>query len=198
MNRDDWMLLSLTFLTGLAIGMYVYIAVFKPVYAPENLNTSESEAGDWSIVGKRRGGEDDPRYVHPSFRLLANGEYIYLPGGLGGNSLEPRKGSVSRKDLSLASLSMSELTNYSREISATSCSSDRAGYDYEYRVTMEGETFVLDTCYSVFAGSATADDFELLWNRFSGASRGRSYTSFADWIEDFIRQHLGFDSDESN
>jgi hypothetical protein len=69
MKRDEWMLLSLTFLTGLAIGMYVYIVAFKPTYAPENLSGVESEANEWSMVGKRRAEFHNSDYVYPSFRL---------------------------------------------------------------------------------------------------------------------------------
>lgn len=194
MQRDDWILLSLTFLTGLAIGMYIYIAAFKPTYAPENLSDTEAEAGEWSIIGKQRGGDHDARYIHPSFRLLGDGSYVYLPGGMGEGALDPQKGSLSKRQLAAVSFSASELSAYSRPAEAASCVSDHGGYDYEYRITLAGETYVLDTCSTALRDSPKAEELEALWEEFGGtAGESMEYGSFSEWAQDLIRQSIGFD-----
>ena len=114
MKRDDWMILSLTFLTGLAIGMYVYITAYKPTYEANDISETEAEAGEWSVVGKRVGGTDGSDYIQPSFRLLGNGEYTYLPGGSGEMSLEPVEGSLSRGEMVNLRFNESELAAYER------------------------------------------------------------------------------------
>jgi hypothetical protein len=197
MKRDDWILLSLTFLTGLAIGMYIYIAAFKPTYAPESLNNTESNASDWSMIGKRRGGDHDDRYIQPSFRLLGTGEYVYLPGGVGDGALSPEKGSLAKSQLNSLLVSEAELASYSRGVSASICASDRGGYDYEYRVTVDGETVILDTCLTSLGNTEMADKLEVLWQQMGGngvtGGSGQSFDRPSEWIQDWIRQNLGFE-----
>lgn len=196
MKRDDWMLLSLTFLTGLAIGMYVYIAAYKPTYEADDLSGTEAEAGEWSIVGKRVGGVDDNEYIQPSFRLLGNGEFTYLPGGTGNTSLEPVNGSLSSRDMADLRFSETELATYERSSRMSVCAADRGGYDYEYRITLDRESYLLDTCTVNFSGSSLNESLTAIWQNIEGEGPTRRYSSVSDWLEDFLRRNLGVDNEE--
>lgn len=195
MKRDDWMILSLTFLTGLAIGMYVYITAYKPTYEAEDISGTEAEAGEWSVVSKRLGGRDGNNYIQPSFRLLGNGEYTYLPGGAGEMSLEPIDGSLSSGEMANLRLSESELAAYEQGPRFAICAMDQGGYDYEYRITINRESFLLDTCLANFSNSFLEESLSAVWQNIEGGGERRQYDSVSDWLEDFIRRNLGVDKE---
>jgi hypothetical protein len=175
--------------------MYVYIAAYKPTYEPDTLAGTEAEASEWSVVGKRVGGADDNDYIQPSFRLLGNGEYTYLPGGTGETSLEPQNGSLSSRDMAALRFSEAELAAYERSGRMSVCAADRGGYDYEYRITFDRESYLLDTCTVNFNGSSLEESLTAIWQNIEGEGPTRRYNSVSDWIEDFIRRNLGTDKE---
>lgn len=177
------MLFGLTFLTGLALGMYVYITAFKPTYAPENLSGGEASASDWSITGKRRGGTEASS-AQPAFRVLADGSYLYRQGGLPDENVsETSEGKLAKSLIKNLTLSEAVLQNNAKEISEQNCSSDRGGYDYEYKVLMAGEVYLLDTCSTVFAtNSALVSEFGKIWQAMAGKNADAS-TGEGGWLE---------------
>ncbi|PIR86008.1 hypothetical protein COU14_01175 [Candidatus Kaiserbacteria bacterium CG10_big_fil_rev_8_21_14_0_10_44_10] len=189
MKRDDWMLLSLTFLTGLAIGMYVYLMAFKPIYVPDNLNDTETEAGEWSLVAKRY-SDGSSRYVEPSFRVLSDRSYVYLPGGNSDSALSPIEGKLS-------SGLMRDLREYDDELVAyiypplqPNCPSARGGYDYEYRITVDNTVYLLDTCETALGQSSElAVLLQEAWSELEGS--GRPTGSFSDWAENWLNERIG-------
>lgn len=196
MSRDDWMLFILTFLTGAAIGMYIYVAVWKPVYAPEELGDDETVASEWSVVGKRRGGNHDSDYIQPSFRLLGNGSYTYIEGGANTEPSTPKEGKLRGTKLSDLKVSVPTLKNYEGAVNNANCASLNGGYDYEYRFTVRGETYYLDTCETKL-GTETplASDLAALWLSFSGHNQ-REYDSVSEWVEAWINRNVGVPKDE--
>lgn len=193
MKRDDWMLLSLTFLTGLAIGMYVYIMFFKPTYVPENLNDSEATASEWSLVGKRYSDSPD-RAVEPSFRLLGDRSYVYLPGGESTDALTPREGKISSGLMRELRQYDDELYGYSAAPLQPDCPSARGGYDFEYRFIVDNTSYPLDTCDTALGhDTALALTLEAVWAEVEGrgGSSFRQYGSFSEWAENWIRQNIG-------
>lgn len=195
MKRDDWMLLSLTFLTGLAIGMYVYIMFFKPTYAPENLSGEEATASEWSLVARRYSDQSD-RGVEPSFRLLGDRSYVYLPGGQSDEALTPREGKISARLMRELRQYDDELYGYSAPPLRPDCPSVRGGYDFEYRFVVDNTSYLLDTCSTALGhDTGLALALEAVWAEVEGtsASSFRQYDSFSDWAEDWIRRNLGTD-----
>lgn len=195
MKREDWMLFSLTFLTGAAIGMYAYIAVWKPVYAPEEIGSQEDIANEWSVVGKRRGGEQALDYIQPSFRLLGNGSYTYLPGGNSDVSFEPKEGKLKRALLNELKVTEETLKLYEVPVNNAKCASETGGYDYEYRFTVKGNTYTLDTCETKLGTNTTLSNSLLdVWQSFSGQTK--SYNSVSDWVEAWINRNIGVSKEE--
>lgn len=189
MKRDDWMLLSLTFLTGLAIGMYVYLMAFKPIYVPDSLNNTEAEAGEWSLVAKRY-ADGSSRYVEPSFRVLSDRSYVYLPGGDSDSALSPVEGKLS------AGL-MRDLREYDNDLIAYTyaplqpdCPSAQGGYDYEYRFTVNNTVYLLDTCETALGQSSElAVLLQEAWSELEGRSRPSG--NFSDWAENWLNERIG-------
>lgn len=192
MKRDDWMLFSLTFLTGLAIGMYVYIVAFKPTYTPDAVSSTETEANEWSMVGKRRAEGDVSGYVYPSFRLLGDGSYVYLPGGTSAAELTPVDGRLSSSLLRQLRSEDDLVARYSVTAPGTTCDGGLNGYDYEYRVVMDGTAYTLDTCHTMLGqDSGYALLLDEVWAEIEGTDDTRTASSAAGWLQDWIRRNLG-------
>ena len=192
MKRDDWMLLTLTFLTGLAIGMYVYIAAFKPTYTPETLSNTEAEAGEWSMISRKRSDDYDTGYIQPSFRLLADGSYTYLAGGQSNDALEPREGKVSGSRMRQLRNFDDSLENYIEPSNTGVCASSQGGYDYEYRFTKNGTLLLLDTCNTTLGqNTSLAQVLEGVWAEVEGIGVGGRPRGFSEWAEEWIRSNIG-------
>lgn len=197
MKRDDMMLLSLTFLTGVAIGMYVYIAAFKPNYAPEKLSDTEAEAGEWSLVARRYGGDFISGYVDPTFRVLADGTYTYIPGGPEGIAAEPRSGKLSKATMRELRAYDDELLDHSYTTSGNNCDSYVDGYDYDYRFTKDDVVFDLDTCRTALGYDTPLSRLlESIWDEIEGRTAASSGRNFSEWAEDWIRENFGVHNEE--
>ncbi|OGG41790.1 hypothetical protein A2837_01080 [Candidatus Kaiserbacteria bacterium RIFCSPHIGHO2_01_FULL_46_22] len=183
MKRDDWMLLTLTFLTGAAIGMYMYVAVWKPVYFPEDLGNEEAEASDWSIVGERRQGGA----TEASFRLLSDGSYSYIAiDDLSGEPEARKEGSIKKTLVKELMVSEDEIASYEEE---TEClASDKV--EYEYRFTIDNYTYLLDTC-----NTELGHDTELslllkkAWHQMEGSVDGTATPS--EWLTNWLNERIG-------
>lgn len=190
MKRDDFMLLFLTFLTAVAIGMYVYIMFFKPTYVPDQINNSESVANEWSLISKRY--SDGPsRTVEPSFRLLGDRTYVYLPGGQSEDSLTPIEGKLSSSLMKKVRQFDSSLAGYTMSSETGQCRSDLGGYDFEYRYIIDNTVYNLDTCdTSLGYTSSLSVTLEAVWDEIE-KGRQIEYGSFSEWAEDWIRKNVG-------
>lgn len=189
------MLLSLTFLTGVAIGMYIYIGVFKPMYARETLSGTESEASEWSVVSRKRDGVSVSGYSEPTFRLLGDGSYTYLPGSAEGTMVEPKEGKLSRTLLRDLRNYDDTLLDYSYTVSRQNCASELGGFDYEYRFTKNTLSYNLDTCYTAL-GDMTPFAILLskVWNEIEGGGSSNQPGNFSDWAEGWIRDNFGVEA----
>lgn len=189
MKRDDWMLFTLTFLTGFAIGMYVYIAAFKPIYVPEKLSETEAGASDWSLVVKQRNVSQDPSYIQPSFRLLGDGQYVFLPGGQASDALLPREGKLSSSLMRDLRRFDGGLKTYSEPAVNQNCLSVN---EYEYRFTVETNAYVLDSCRTKLQ-----DDTVFLkilneaWDEITGNGTSRQADTFSGWAQGWLRERIG-------
>lgn len=153
MRREDIFLFSLIFLTGIFVGSYVYITAFKPVYEPDRgIGQGETAAADFSIIGQQYGGLHEKGYISPSFRLLGDGTYNYVPGGIGNNALAVREGRLPSSVMSdlkqeIARVRLAELAS---PVTRSDCANYSDGTDYEYKVTTDGTEYTLDTCKTAF------------------------------------------------
>lgn len=195
METSDWLLLILTFISGAFIGMLVYVTSFKPVYVNENPVGEEAVAGEFSVIG-RSYGEGLATTVSPTFRLLGDGSYTYLPN----STSEPVEGQVPGQLLKdLQSLSTEDrLLTHRESATKSDCQSEKDGLDFEYRVVIENTSYALDTCRT---NLDYEDDLALvlaaLWQYMDEPTRGyqtpiqrREQSSLSDRLSDWLRQQL--------
>ncbi len=197
MKAQDKFVFILTFLTGLAAGMYIYVISFKPTYAPETIDANEELAQDFSVIGKQYGGDLQSDYVSPSFRITGNGSFDYRPGGSGEAALEPIVGQLPNSLISdIKSLATEEELEFLVQPRAQAdCRSHVDGFDYQYRVILEGIEYQLDSCGTLLGyESELAVALEDVWNYLndpeSVSERSLFGDSFYDTSVNFIRENL--------
>ena len=191
------MLLSLTFLTGLAIGAYVYVMVFRPMYTSDTLSDTESEASEWSLVSRKRDSDSALGYVQPSFRLLGDGSYSYIPATSGDGLAEPKEGKISRSVMQELRGYDNILMKYSYSTPGSECAADSGGYDYEYRFTKSNISFSLDTCYTNLGYNTPLSlTLKKVWQEIEGGTTMSRPDGFSDWAEGWIRANVGVEGGE--
>ena len=198
MTLQDFFAFLLVFLTGVFIGVVVYVTSFQPIYAPDNLQNDEAIASEFSIIGKAYGGDQGSDYIRPSFRLLGNGQYDYLPGGSSSVALEPESGTLPKgllREIKKAA-DLNLLADYEEPVSKDNCMSFEGGFDYEYLVVVDKQSFDLHTCFSALDYS---DDLAValieVWNYLddpenSKYSRLLYGESLNEWMSDWLASQL--------
>jgi len=181
------MLFTLTFFTGAALGMYMYVAVWKPVYLPEDLGSEEAAASDWSIVGERRQG-----YINDaSFRLLSDGTYTLMTiDEETGESVVSKKGSVSGSLVKKLMLTEDEILPY-KEDKECEISED---VEYEYRFTVDGYTYLLDTCETELGhDTELAISLQKVWQSIDEGDGSESMTP-SKWLQKWLNENIGVEN----
>jgi hypothetical protein len=165
MNRQDGLSILITFVIGVVVGGYFYLTGFS---LKTFSTTTQDTYKDFAIVGESYG---DCGSVNgcASFQLLGDRSYRVLHNSQDiGNELI-REGDISnslRKELQ-KNLVVSVLEQQSEETSASNCASGNDGIDYSFRVTLDGENYLLDTCKTAVEYDSKAWlSLAKLWNYF--------------------------------
>lgn len=201
MDATDWFLIILTFFTGLLIGAFLYVSVFKPTYAPEDLNIVEDEAMEFSVAGRSYGGIRTG-FIHPSFRVLEDGSFIYVTGaaeGVEANTYEAVLPPALTNDL-VGAVRRANLSLF-EESAEKDCRIAVDGVDYRYQVILAGETYLLDTCTTALPyESELNESLEAVWSYFrdpaSYQGRAQDKGSIADQLADYLNDQIGVPNDE--
>ena len=142
MDKTDLLVLIVTAIAGFATGFYLYAMVFAPNYVADKPQiVSDSE---FTIMGEFYGG---CRSQCPSFRLTSDRKYQYLPEGIetADGSIRGTYPRVEFVELRRV-LEKSEVVSAATDVTSTQCASFADGIDANYRVTLDGEEYELDTC----------------------------------------------------
>jgi hypothetical protein len=200
MSAQDKFIFILTFMTGFAVGFYVYVVSFKPTYAPESIDRTEELASDFSVIGKQY-GNNERGYIAPSFRVTGEGQYSYIAGGLAESALEPTEGQLPRQLTNNLKIQATpeELSFLSQKRAPADCRSANNGVDYIYRLIIDGVEYELDSCQTLLSyDTDLAKTLEELWQyledpQASSNSTG-SLVPLGDSLQEtgvnFIREHL--------
>jgi hypothetical protein len=166
MKGQDIMLIATTALLGLVAGMYLYVVGFAPEFLADNgrdVEEYETLAIEGEVYGGMRAG------TPPSFQVLADGSFRYLPFTERGGEVAPQEGTLPRalrNELKTA-LVATELEAASRPVTPEMCAQMYDGIDYRYHITVEGISYKLDTCGTDFGvDTALGESLGALWTYF--------------------------------
>lgn len=162
MNRQEATSILITFVVGFVAGGYFYMNG----HSFKMSDTANQDAYSGLIIEGNSYGNCESTDGCLSFQLLSDGSYVVLLDD------EPRKAKDGFIPASLANelknqLTQTELNAQSQKQIFSNCVSEQDGVDYTFRVTLEEEEYVIDTCrtsvkYNSFAWLALAK----LWNHF--------------------------------
>ena len=186
-------------MTGVLIGVFLYVGFFKPTYAPERPPAEVAAARQFSVVGQAYGGMRGPEFVRPSFRVLGDGSYTYQPGGVGDAALRTEEGYLPEEMIqTLQSLATADrVSELSRPGAAKDCRVHVDGYDYRYQFTLEGVSYSIDTCVN----NVQYDDqllitLDRVWSYvldpagYVPPSPGSGSSSDDSWLERLLKERL--------
>lgn len=192
MDAKTLMTLGFTFLVGCFSGAYLYVTVFAPQYVSDGFEDPSEitfKLQGQAYGGCFRGGSC------PMIELESNRSYVYLQPA--SSLVEELRvaGKMSREDFSELVDLLSE-TNFSRlsQESNRSCDSYVDGIDYRYNVTIDGESFELDTCGTTFYNSNLERTLRALWSDFKepndtvswwpeGGLKAAAYDTIDNWFQ---------------
>lgn len=166
MKRQDILTLVTTFLVGAIAGGYVYVTGFKPQFEEFTGQTAEVYE-DLVLVGEQYGG--DVQGTLPSFQLLSNGTFTYIPATPSTATVEPKQGTVPRgiwNDI-VRAVDADTLYSNAELITVTDCSSFVDGIDYRYEITLDSVVYNLDTCGTDFTSTEIRQALDKLWKYFA-------------------------------
>lgn len=144
MKKQDKLSILITFVMGIIAGVYLYIVGFTPLFYDDGVS-DEKELAAFTIVGEAYGG---CRNTCPTFRVTNDGSYRYFftPGV--GQSQVLRDGRLPfaiQRELRQA-LTEDGLSAQSTKTQPATCSSYTDGIDVRYTVTLDGRSYLLDSC----------------------------------------------------
>ena len=154
---------------GIIAGFYLYVVGFTPLFYSDVVS-EESDLAAFTIVGEAYGG---CRSSCPTFRVTNDGTYRYFftPGV--GQAQVLRDGRLPfalQRELRQA-VTEERLIAQSSKIQPSTCSSYTDGIDVRYTVTLDGRSYLLDSC-----GTAVIPDqypwaaLAKIWNYFETTS----------------------------
>lgn len=167
-TKQDILIMIVTFIVAVCAGFYLYLTAFAPQF--EDLTGQTEEVyEDFVIEGSQYGG-DRMGGSAPSFQVLKNGTYRYLPYTAEGEVAEAKEGTVPRSLLTEIKniLTADSLESASTIVTRGDCMSYVDGIDYAYAVTLRGESYTLDTCTTnLKSDGSMALALDKLWNYFA-------------------------------
>jgi hypothetical protein len=167
-SKQDLIIMVMTFFVGIFAGFYLYTTAFAPEF-DEFVGQTEEVYDDFVVEGTQYGG-DRMGGAAPSFQLLENGSYRYLPYVGPDEVAEAQEGSIPRALLNEVKqvLTTEALEIASGPVVRGDCMSYVDGLDYTYDVTLDGVNYTLDTCTTALtASSLVSTTLDKLWNYFA-------------------------------
>ena len=146
MKRRDIANILFTFIVGLVAGVYLYFWGFAPTV--NKVETVVEEVGVTLTVTAEAYGGCDRTDSCPSFYIADTGSYRFFYTPRVNAEQVRREGALPlamQRDLKRYATE-SALTSYSQPTSPAMCNSFADGIDVEYRIELEGELYVLDSC----------------------------------------------------
>ena len=142
MPKHLYLIILLTFITGLASGVYVY---FNTLNSDEGKSVGVSIEEGYEVVSYTYGGCE--RVGCSSYKLADDGEYSYLmqSAGYGNERFDDTLSEKQHEELDAAI----EGTNYKsieESVFTGSCPDTYDGLAYRFEIRIENERYSLDSC----------------------------------------------------
>ncbi len=162
-KRQDILSILITFTVGLFAGGFLYLNGFVTLFTFDLVKEEEAFL-DLVIVGEAYGG---CRTMCPTFRMLSDGSYRYIYTSASGEVARSGTFPFALQREIKQSLSPASLAAQAETREPSFCQSYTDGIDVQYEITLDGETYVLDSCGTAVDGEGPLwTALAKLWNHF--------------------------------
>ena len=169
LKKNDTLSILITFVVGFVAGGYLYIAHFSKLLGAVDIPT-ESASENFTLVGEAYGSCGD---VCPAFQLLNNGSYRYQFTPVRGEPKQILEGTLPL-DIQRAvkkSLTEKTLAVQSQKITPKDCNSYQGKIDVKYTITLDGTTYLIDSCGTAVDGASDAwESLSSIWSYFESVN----------------------------
>ncbi len=165
MEKHHYVTMLFVFVTGFIFGMYLYTTGFMKEYGAPAVQ-SQNELNSFVLVAEVYGG---CRNTCPSYQVVSDGSYRYLFTPTAGEEQIIRDGTLPRSLRRQIADVFNPVTlqTQSVETQPAVCNSFTDGIDVQYRITLAGEDYILDTCgTAVDTDSALWRTLLSIWSYF--------------------------------
>jgi hypothetical protein len=153
MLKHLYFIIFLTFVTGLATGVYGFFSTREPADENPREEVGGAETG-YEILATVYGGCE--RIGCASYRLMDDGTYLYLaPDGVRGYARYEDEVSPRQRERVEDLLMSAPLVRIEETIFVGTCPATYDGIAYRFDIRREGDTYSLDSC------TQSLDDEEL-------------------------------------
>lgn len=189
MRGSDLMFITLTFVSGLFCGVYLYVLVFAPEYERNQHTPIDTAHIAFLVEGEQYGAcEADDRCL--AYSIDASGRYAVGPDN---DSLVIQRRLEPVEFSNLKSVLAAAKPNALNEPSSQ-CASATGGNDEAYRIVLEGKEFFLDSCGTQFSNTSLANDLAVYFNSGSVNTRaGGTDFNLQGWLQETLDNSFHYD-----
>lgn len=168
MTSQDKISIAVTFVFGLLAGSYVYVTGFATTFNPPEAVPEDVYSG--LLITGEGYGECEQDNTCLAFQVLENGDYRALFDDAGDGNSAAKEGSIPRalRNQLSSALVVETLVADSKIRNTPDCKYGSEGTNYKFRVTLNQQDYLLDTCQTTidYEGPAWAS-LAKLWNYFA-------------------------------
>jgi hypothetical protein len=184
MRGTDYVLVVLTFITGVFAGGYFYITVYEPSYGerPDVLSVADTA---FLLSGESYGSCESTASC-ATFTLAANRRYEYVVE----EQDDQVTGKMQTSDFEALLRIINGASLDSLDRASASCGEDVTNVlAYRYRLILAGEEYFFDTCSPTFAKSSLANELVATWTTVTVPSSELN-NIFGDGLGHFFEREI--------
>ena len=148
MNGKLYFQFGSTFVMGIIAGFFFYLTVYAPAYK-NDVASQEQQSKDAVVVEGQMYGGCSSANSCASFRLLDNHSYNYQP--YPGADIEKQKLPSDIAKTIFDAIGTDAFYNAEEQVTPANCASNSDGLDFTYTISLDGDTYTLDTCKTALA-----------------------------------------------
>lgn len=158
MPKQQLFTILITLLMGMLAGAYLYVSGFASTY--NQLEDGGAKAAAVFTLQAEQFGGCGMVGTCPSFQLIADRTYRYIPGA---GDVEVYEGKLSKKVFDQLGEMLLAADFSALNQPGSTCRAAFDGTDYQYEIIADGVLYELNTCNTQFTESALDEHLQIVW-----------------------------------
>jgi len=195
MTSREYFIFGFTFFIGICSGAYLYVTAFAPAYVDNDSVVEVSEI-DFRVQGQMIGG-CQMGGACPSFVLEDNRSFEYTPShAFQDVAPDSVTGKIDR-GLFASIHKRAKASDFQQlQKEGGTCAASYDGMDYQYEMVLDGESYDLNSCNTLFGDSLLEKELQELWPFFSETDSSADGEDMADFLRNKLDESFEDGSNE--